>query len=90
MKFIEAMFLGRNNFVSLEMLIGKKLSRNRPWSPTELCDVTDPNCLDNRLTDGGKVVCQPYAPAALYSPETLLFFMFLVLISVRGGVNPRA
>jgi hypothetical protein len=25
--------------------------------------------------------CQPYAPAALYSPET---FMFLVLISVRG------
>jgi hypothetical protein len=25
--------------------------------------------LDNRLIDGGK----PYAPAALYSPETLLF-----------------
>jgi hypothetical protein len=28
-----------------------------------------PHCLDNRLTDGGEAV-KPYAPAALYSPET--------------------
>jgi hypothetical protein len=33
--------------------------------------------------------CQPYSPAALYSPETF-FLMFSVLISVRGGVKPRA
>jgi hypothetical protein len=31
-----------------------------------------PHCLDSRLTDGGNVV-KPYAPAALYSPETLFF-----------------
>jgi hypothetical protein len=29
-----------------------------------------PHYLDDQLTDGGKVV-RPYAPAALYSPETL-------------------
>jgi hypothetical protein len=28
-----------------------------------------PDCLENRLTDGGKVV-KPYALAALYSPKT--------------------
>jgi hypothetical protein len=32
-----------------------------------------PHCLDSRLRDGGKVVS---ATAALYSPETLLFFCF--------------
>jgi hypothetical protein len=37
-----------------------------------------PQYLDNRFTDGGKVV-KPYAPAALYTPGR-----FLVLISVRG------
>jgi hypothetical protein len=39
-----------------------------------------PHFLHNRLTD-----CQPYAPAALYTPGR-----FLVLISVRGRVDPRA
>jgi hypothetical protein len=43
-----------------------------------------PHFLDNRLTDGGKS-CQPYAPATLYPPGR-----FLILISVRGCVDPRA
>jgi hypothetical protein len=34
-----------------------------------------PHCLDNRLAGGGKVV-SPTQPAALYSPETLLFLCF--------------
>jgi hypothetical protein len=45
-----------------------------------------PHFLDSRLTDGGEVV-KPYAPAALYPlrkiPGTL------VLISVRGWIDPR-
>jgi hypothetical protein len=32
--------------------------------------------------------CQPYAPSALYSQVS--FLRFLVLISVRGRVDPRA
>jgi hypothetical protein len=42
-----------------------------------------PHFLDNRLTDGSKVVS--ITRAALYPPGR-----FLVLISVRGWVDPRA
>jgi hypothetical protein len=46
-----------------------------------------PHCLDNRLTDGGKV-CKLYVPAALYSPKTLFIFL-LVLISVKRLSKPQ-
>jgi hypothetical protein len=42
------------------------------------------HCLGNRLI----ISCQHYAPAALYSPET--FFLYLVLMSVRDRLNPKA
>jgi hypothetical protein len=41
-----------------------------------------PHCLDNRLTDGGKIA-KPYAPSALYSPETLFlcfWYSFLLIL----------
>jgi hypothetical protein len=44
--------------------------------------------LDNRLIDGGKVVSPTHQPH--FIPRNIIILMFLVLISVRGGVNPRA
>jgi hypothetical protein len=44
-----------------------------------------PHFPDNQLIDSGEVVSLARRPAALYSPGR-----FLVLISVRGRVDPRA
>jgi hypothetical protein len=63
--------------------------RNRPWRPIGLWDVKDPT-LSRQSAHRWRLGCQPHAPAALYSPETLFFLMFPVLISIRGSVNPRA
>jgi hypothetical protein len=42
-----------------------------------------PHCLDNRLTDGGKVVGRALLPRNIIA-------LLRVLISVRGRANPRA
>jgi hypothetical protein len=42
-----------------------------------------PHFLDNQLMDGGKVVSLTHWPP--FTPR-----IFLVVISVRGSVNPRA
>jgi hypothetical protein len=44
-----------------------------------------PHFSDNSLIDGGEIVSITRHPAALYTPG-----IFLVLISVRGCVDPRA
>jgi hypothetical protein len=49
-----------------------KLFLNRLWRPIGLWDVEDPT-LSRQLANGWHQCCQPYAPAALYSPETLFF-----------------
>jgi hypothetical protein len=46
-----------------------------------------PHCLDNRLTDGGKVVSLVSLVRTLL-PRNVIFLL-LVHISVRGSVNPR-
>jgi hypothetical protein len=61
-----------------------------PWQALEAWEILRiPHCLDNQLTDGGKVV-SPTHPPRFTPQEHYYFFMFLVLISVRGWVNPRA
>jgi hypothetical protein len=47
-----------------------------------------PHCLDNPLIDGDKVVSPTHRPR--FTPQKYNFFLFPVLISVRGRVNPRA
>jgi hypothetical protein len=41
---------------------------NRPWRPVGLWDVEDPT-MSTQSAHRGRRGCQPYAPAALYSPE---------------------
>jgi hypothetical protein len=48
--------------------------------------LTTPNCLDSRLTDGGKVVSPKHRPHS--TPQNIIFLL-LVLISVRGLVQPE-
>jgi hypothetical protein len=47
--------------------------------------LTIPHYLDNRLTDGDKVVSSTHRPR---STPQIHYFSVLVLISVRGGVTP--
>jgi hypothetical protein len=57
---------------------------NRSWRPIVLWDAEVPT-FSRQSAHRWRLICQPYAPAAIYSPGR-----FLVLISVRTWVELRA
>jgi hypothetical protein len=74
-----------NLFVGLIIYNWKaKLSCNRPWRPVGLWDIEAPT-FSRQLADRWWWGCLPYVPAAPLPPGR-----FLVLISVRSWVDPRA
>jgi hypothetical protein len=62
----------------------KILACTRPWRPIGLWDVEAPT-FSRQSAHRWRWGCQPYAPPALYLPGR-----FLVLMFVRGWVDPRA
>jgi hypothetical protein len=61
---------------------------NRTWMPIGLWDVKDPT-LSRQSAYGWWQGCQPYAPAARYSRETLLVFCFWYLLLLEAEWTPR-
>jgi hypothetical protein len=60
---------------------------NGPWRPIGLCDVEDPT-LSRHSAHRWQEDCQPYAPAALYSPETLFLSFWYSWVNL-GLVRPE-
>jgi hypothetical protein len=79
--------------ISCSQMCSQQLKRKRypcykPWRPLGLLEVEAPTLL-RQPGSRWRQNCQPYAPAALY-PQVSIFLRFLILISVRGWVEPRA
>jgi hypothetical protein len=75
-------------YIYIYIYLKRSYPHNRPWRPIGLWDVKDPT-LSRQSAHRWLWSCQPYAPAALYSPRNITFLL-LVLIYVRDWVNPRA
>jgi hypothetical protein len=74
------------------IMIPKSYPHNRPWSPIGLWDVKDPT-LSRQCGHRRRKGCQPYAPAAPHSLETLfLCFWYSFLLDAgkpQGLVLPE-
>jgi hypothetical protein len=77
----------KSNFPAFRMnlihvALGQSYPRNRLSKPIGLWDVKDPT-LSRKSAHRCRQGFQPYAPAALYSPETFFYFWFIFLLETE-------
>jgi hypothetical protein len=75
---LDYIFNERENIISSHYLC------NRPWRPIGLCETSRlPHFLDNRLTDGGKVVSLTLQPP--FTPDEVSWYSFLLEAESTSG-----
>jgi hypothetical protein len=86
LKFLILRFSGH---FMIYVKVEKNYSCNRPGRPIGLWSAEDPT-LSTQSAHRWWLGFQPYAPSRALLPRNIFSFLFLVLIPVRGWVNPRA
>jgi hypothetical protein len=87
MTFLSNILTHPLSYAILYSLLIKRYPRNRPWRPIGFWDVKDPTL--SRQSAQIVVRLSALCTRGTLLPRNIIIIMFLVLISVRGWVNPE-